>query len=217
MSIKSKLVTAAAALTLIAGVGAAGTLTANAATPKCGGGCSDFYSRAFGSASVLDVLHQAGKAGQLTTLAQASRANQGEDFSVDGLGELRDFHRAGLVQGGLNALYGGLFVYEIEYTPGHSPTNLCLGVATAPGSGTPVTLQPCGRTAKTVWIFDPQPAGTGTYALISAATSHNFQHPLALTAQRPGFSLAATPLFTNVPAKTLAHQLWSALPGVLAH
>ena len=217
MSIKSKLVTAATALTLIAGVGAAGTLTANAATPKCGGGCTDFYSRAFGSSAVLDTLHQVRKAGQLTILAKASRANQGEDFSVDGLGQLRDFYRAGLVQGGLNALYGGLFAYEIEYTPGHSPTDLCLGVASAPGSGTPVTLQPCGMNAKTIWIFDPQPASTGTYVLISAATSRDFQHPAALTALAPGFPLMTAPLFTNVPAKTLAHQLWSALAGVLPH
>ena len=121
MSIKSKIVTAAAALTLIAGVGAAGTLTARAATPKCGALCSDFYSRAFGTASVLDVLH-AGRAGQAATLARASRS-QGEDFSVDGLGQVRDFFRAGLLPGGLNALYGGLFAYEIEYTPGGSPSS----------------------------------------------------------------------------------------------
>jgi hypothetical protein len=62
MSIKSKLVTAATALTLVAGVGAAGILTANAATPKCGRACTDFYSRAFGTSSVLDALHQVGKA-----------------------------------------------------------------------------------------------------------------------------------------------------------
>jgi hypothetical protein len=212
MSIKSKLVTAATALTLIAGAGAAATLTANAATPKCGGGCADFYSRAFGPSSVLNALHQGAKAGQLT-LAKASRANQGEDFSVDGLGQLRDFFRAGLVPRGLNALYGGLFVYEIEYTPGHSPTDLCLGVATAPGSGTPVTLQPCGMNTRTVWIFDPQPGSIGTYVLISAATSGNFQHPEALTALAPGAPLTTTPL----PAKALAHQLWSALAGVLPH
>ena len=214
MSIKSKIVTAAAALTLIAGVGAAGTLTARAATPKCGALCSDFYSRAFGPGFVLDALH-AGRAGQVTTLAKASRASRGEDFSADNLGKVRDFFRAGLLSGGLNALYGGLFAYEIEYTPGGSPADLCLGVGAAPGTGTQVTLQPCGVTAKTIWIFDPEPTSTGTYyALISAATNRNFHHPAVLTALVPGFPLVTAPLAAGGPV--LPHQLWSAEQGVLA-
>jgi len=212
MSIKSKIVTAAAALALIGGIGAAGTLTANAATLKCGPACSDFYSRAFGTGSVLDALH-AGRVGQPATLARASRS-QGEDFGVDGLGRVNDFFRAGLISGGLNAVYGGLFAYEIEYTPGGSPSDLCLGVGTAPGAGTPVVLEPCGMNASTIWIFDPEPTSTGTYyALISAATSHNFRHPYSLTALVPGFPLVTAPLATGGPA--LAHQLWSAAQGVL--
>ena len=212
MSIKTKIVTAAAAFTLIVGVGAAGTLTANAATPKCGPQCSDFYSRAFGTGSVLDALH-AGRAGQPATLARAGRS-QGEDFSVDGLGQVDDFFRAGLLPGGLNALYGSQFVYEIEYTPGGSPSDLCLGVGAVPGTGTTVALEPCGKNAKTVWIFDLEPTSTGTYyALISAATSHNFNHPYALTALVPGFPLVTAPLATG--GVVLTHQLWSATQGVL--
>ena len=93
---------------------------------------------------------------------------------------MHDFYQAGLLSGGLNALYGGLFVYEIEYTPGASPSDLCLGTAATPGAvGTPVALEPCGVKAKTLWIFAPQKTSTGTYyALISAATSHNFQAPV---------------------------------------
>lgn len=216
MSIKTKLVTAAAGLTLIVGLGAAGTLTANAATPRCGPSCTDLYSRAFGPAWVLSLLKHAGRAGQLTTLDRASHAGQGEDFRVDSLGRVSDFVRAGLVSGGLNALYGKLSAFEIEYTPNGSFSDLCLGVRTAPGTGTPVTLQPCGVTAKTVWIRDPVKTRSGTFfALISAATSGNFRHPASLTVLRPGFPLVTAPLTANAPARVFAHQLWSARQGVL--
>jgi hypothetical protein len=213
MSIKSTIITVTAALAVMAGVGAgvgaAGTLAANAATPKCGSQCSDFYSRAFGSASVLDALNRPGR---LAVLAPASRASQGEDFSVDALGLVRDLARADLVVGGLNALYGGLPAYEIEYTPGGSPTDRCLGVGSTPGAGTPVALEPCGVTARTVWIFDPDGA---YYALISAATNQSFRHPFALTALVPGFPLVTAPLAAGVPASVLARQLWNARAGVL--
>jgi hypothetical protein len=209
MSIKSTIITVAAALTVAAGVGVGVGAAAHAATPKCGSQCSDFYSRAFGSASVLDALNRPGR---LAVLARASRASQGEDFSVDALGPVRDLAKAGLVAGGLNALYGGLLAYEIEYTPGGSPTDRCLGVASTPAAGTPVALEPCGVTARTVWIFDPDGA---YYVLISAATNQGFSHPFALTALVPGFPLVTAPLATGVPASVLARQLWNAREGVL--
>ena len=62
MSVKSKLVTVATALTVMAGAGAAGTLTANAATSKCGAICSDFYSAKTGTGFVLDAPNQVGQA-----------------------------------------------------------------------------------------------------------------------------------------------------------
>ena len=217
MSIKSKLTTTATALALIVGVGAAGTLTADAATRQCGPACTNLYSRAFGPAWVLNVVRHAARPGQPTTLAKASRANQGGDFSVDRLGQVRDFFRAGLVSGGLNTLYGRLFAYEIEYAPNGSSSGLCLGVRTAPGARTPVILEPCGVTASTVWIFDPVKTSSGTFsALISAAANRDFRHPFSLSVLVPGFPLVTAPLATNVPAKVLAHQLWSARQSVVA-
>ena len=211
MSIKTKIVTVAAALALIAGIGAAGARTANAATRQCGSVCSNLYSRAFGSAFVLEALPQAGRP---TTLAKASGANQGEDFIIDNLGTVADFHTAGLISGGLSALYGGLSVYEIEFTPAGSATGMCLGVGTAPRAGTPVVLEPCGVTAKTVWIFDPVPGSTYG-ALISGATDRNFRHPYSLTVLRAGSPLVTAPLAINAPASVVSHQLWSRDTGVL--
>jgi hypothetical protein len=48
MSINRKIITAAATLTIAAGVGAAATLPANAVTPSCGQSCVNFYSTALG-------------------------------------------------------------------------------------------------------------------------------------------------------------------------
>ena len=215
MSIKSKFVTAATALTVMAGVGAAGTLTANAATSKCGSVCADFYSATTGKAFVLDAPNQAGHPGQPVTLAPASRASKGEDFVVQVLGTVRDFHEAGFLSGGLNALYGGLSVYEIEYAPGASPSFLCLGTAATPVAGTRVTLQPCGMQAKTLWIFAPHTTSTGAYdALISAATGKNFQDPYVLTSLKPGAPLVTAQLVAGTSPE-FAHQLWNWETGVL--
>jgi hypothetical protein len=222
MSIKSKLVTVATALTVIVGVGAAGTLTANAATPRCGATCSDFYSRAFGTAFVFSVPKRAGQGsqvgqvGQPVILARAYRASRGEDFAVDNLGTVHDFYHAGLLSRGLNALYSRLFVYEIDYAPGGSLSGLCLGTARTPGAGTRVTLEPCGVTVKTVWIFAPEKKSTRTYyALISAATSRNFRHPYSLTTLARGVPLVTAPLAASSRSFVFARQLWSAKQGVL--
>lgn len=216
MSIKTKLVTAATALTVISGVGAGGTLTANAATAKCGATCSDFYSRAFGTAFVFGVPKRAGQVGQPAILARANRASRGEDFAVDTLGTVHDFYRAGLLSRGLNTLYSSLVVYEIDYAPGGSLSGLCLGTARAPGAGTRVNLEPCGVTVKTVWIFAPEKTSTGTYyALISAATSRNFRHPYSLTTLARGVPLVTAPLAASTTRSAFAHQLWNAERGVL--
>jgi hypothetical protein len=42
--------------------------------------------------------------------------------------------------------------HEYEYTPGNALSGLCAGVAVTAANGTPVALQPCGLTSKTVWI-----------------------------------------------------------------
>ena len=164
MSMKSKIVTAAATLTLTtglaAGLGAAGTLTANAATSPCAANCVNWFSAAFGTAAhpafVLNVPDHVAKAGQPVTLAPASGANKAEDFSPDNVATVRSLVAAGLMNPGLDKLYSGLSVYEFQYAPGGKSTGLCAGVGTTPGLATPVTLQPCGVTARTTWILDPQ-------------------------------------------------------------
>src|ERR1700722_16481338 len=71
MSIKSKVLAAAATLTLVGGVGAAGALTAGsaaAATPSCGNSCANIFTKQFGTFHspnfTVDVLKQGERVGQ---------------------------------------------------------------------------------------------------------------------------------------------------------
>ncbi len=58
MSIKSKVLAAAATLTLVGGVGAAGALTAgsaSAATPSCGTSCINIFTKQFGTLPLAEL------------------------------------------------------------------------------------------------------------------------------------------------------------------
>ena len=63
MSIKSKVFAAAATLTLVGGVGAAGAISASAATPSCGFTCIEVFNHNFGTHKhpnfILDTLRRA--------------------------------------------------------------------------------------------------------------------------------------------------------------
>jgi hypothetical protein len=217
MSIKSKIITAAAALSLIVGVGAAGTQTANAATVPCGLGCANLFSFAFGIAGnpvayVLDVPGGA-QVGGAVILAQESHTNPNEDFTESVQGTVHDLFLAGLVPSGLDALYSSRNVFEMEFAPGGVESGLCVGVAVFS-----VSLQPCGTGVKTLWILDPQTTVSFIpyFAVISAATT-NFQHPDSLTTLFfPGMQLVTAPLlpYNRFPALS-AHQLWGVVRGVL--
>jgi hypothetical protein len=214
MSITSKVITAALALGVVTGVGAAGAHTANAATPKCGALCTNFYSKALGKGYLVNVVNQASQIGQPASLAKAADTNAGEDYVLSTQGLVKNFYRAGLISAGLDALYPNLAVVEIGYVPAGKPSGLCLGVGTAPGVGTPVTLQTCGANARTTWILDPVTTSSGTYdELFSGATAGDFQHPYSLTGGLAGQPLLTEPLASADPA--LTHQLWGDFEGVI--
>ena len=170
MSIKSKVFAASATLTLIGGVGAAGAMSANAATPSCGDNCINVFSPLFGThhnpGFVLDVLRQGEKVGQPIILFRASNFDPAEDFVVSYQGLVSDFFAAGLVSAAVNLHYGGGSklpdgtktaddpAFELEYAPYGVQSGLCAGVGSTALQGTKVSLQPCGVSSKTVWIAD---------------------------------------------------------------
>jgi hypothetical protein len=114
MSIKSKLLAGAAALTLVSGLGASSLAmagAANAATPSCGPNCIDIFSHQFGTFHhpnfVMDVFKQAQNVGQPIILFRTSNTDPAEDFTVANQGTVNDFFQAGLVSAAVNLHYGG--------------------------------------------------------------------------------------------------------------
>ena len=113
MSIKSKVLAAAATLTLVGGVGVAGALsagTASAATPSCGNSCINIFSQQFGTHKspnyVVDVLRQGEKVGQPIILFRTANFDPAEDWTLAFQGTTADFFAAGLVSSAVALHYG---------------------------------------------------------------------------------------------------------------
>src|SRR6202043_3337913 len=74
--------------------------------------------------------------------------------------------------------------FEIEYAPFGVDSGLCMGVAAAAFNHEGVTLQPCGVSAKTVWIADifdsPDTLFNGSVPAINGSGT-NFSRPFLLT------------------------------------
>jgi hypothetical protein len=254
MSIKSKVFAAAAALTLVGG-GAVGALTAGAAaaaTPSCGVTCVEFFSAEFGSFSsqnfVLDTLRRGEKAGQPQILFRTSGSDPAEDYTISDEGVVSDFYTAGLISSAVALHYGGLgcedydtttatcttfypdlAAYEIEYSPYGADSGLCAGVGTTAVAGTKVTLQPCGDSAKTIWIIDSEDETTSDYYPLINGSDTNFSQPYVLTyptnsyptdMPRPGLYVTNLTGFKGAnglptPGTVNDHQLWGYHTGVL--
>ena len=207
MGLKSKVFAAAATLTLVGGVSTVGMLSAAAATPSCGGACVDIFSREFGTHRtpnfVLDVWRQGAKVGQPIILFRTSNSDPAEDFTVSFQGAVSDFFAAGLVSSAVALHYGGLAAgadddaaYELEYAPYCVDSGLCVGVRATAMQGEGVTLQPCGVSAKTVWILDDggtnfpggdSPSTLPVYAPLINGSDTNFSHPYVLTYPKNGY------------------------------
>ena len=254
MSITSKVCAAAATLTLVGGVGAAAATTASAATPSCGRTCIDIFSRNYGThhhaSFVLDVWRHGARVGQPVILFPTSTSDPAEDFTVAFQGRVSDFASAGLMSPPLALHYGGScetfsthtractkhfpdnFAYEIQYAPYGVDSGLCVGTATTAVQNTPVSLQPCGASAKTVWVVDVTPSTGRTlfnrYVPLINGSGTNVSHPFVLTYPKNGFP-ADTPrprLMTQkvqqfsdnfVKGGTVyVNQQWGADPGPLS-
>jgi hypothetical protein len=214
MSIKSKVLAAAATLTLVGGVGTAGALTAGsagAATPSCGLSCVNTFNKDFpptgqtgGPASPIDVFRQGEKVGQPIILFRSSNSDPALDWTISAQGLVSEFAAVGLVSPAIALHYGGgatfpckttktgrcpfpdFDAFEIEYAPFGVDSGLCMGLAATAFQGEGVTLQPCGVSAKTVWVidgFDNQsilPNQQPGLPLINGSDT-NFSHPFVLT------------------------------------
>jgi hypothetical protein len=253
MFIKTRVLAAATMLTLAGGAAAAGALpaqTAGAATTSCGSRCIDFFSRQAGTYrhpnGVLAVLNRAARVGQPVVASRASRRDPGEDFTISSRAKVSEFFAAGLVTKWIALHYGGLgcrvyrpaahrclryypdtFGYEIEYSPRGVSSGLCVGTPAAAGNGTLVSLQPCGVSARTVWVVDlPDSIGPRTsrpFAPLINGSQTDPSRPFLLTYPRnprpaglPGRQLATEALTRAAHHRTVENsQLWGAGFGAL--
>jgi len=234
MSIKSKMLAAAATLTLVGG--AAGMLAsgpANAATPSCGHRCINLFSKKFSDVLttkppfVVDVLRQGAKVGQPIIMFQSSNSDPAEDFTVSLQGRVSDFVTAGLVSPALAIHYARDFAWEFQYSPNGVDSGLCIGTASAPITNAGVTLQPCGVSAKTVWITDVQNIERGgvftfPYVPLISGAGSNFSNPFVLTYpqngnpnDKPRPQLVTQNLHQFSRGQVFDNQQWSAFFGVL--
>jgi hypothetical protein len=218
MSLRSKILAAAATLTLVGALGAAGATagTARAATPSCGPTCIDIFSKNFGTATnpqfTVDVFRQSQKTGQPVILFRESNADPALDWTISNDGQVSDFYAAGLVSAELALHYGcnGVIVvagasipcaptgavddyaFEDQYSPFGVDSGLCAGVASTAFQNEGVSLQPCGVSARTVWVVDTldscptNPLYSAELPLINGSDL-NFSHPFVATYPAAGF------------------------------
>jgi hypothetical protein len=69
----------------------------------------------------------------------------------------------------------------MQYSPYGVDSGLCSGVAATAVAGEKVTLQPCGVSAKTVWIEDAPETPFSSYIPFINGSDTNFSQPFVLT------------------------------------
>jgi hypothetical protein len=259
--IRSKILAFAATLTLAGGVTAAGAVTAgtaSAGTPSCGATCINTYPAEYAGTSlgdpqfVVDVYRQGEKAGQPVILFRSSNADPAEDWVITDEDPASDFYAVGLLSSEMALEYGcttgGTIVvagaevpcnagasdaaaWQDQYAPFGVESGLCMGVAATAFSGEGVTLQPCGASARTVWLEDTNANdkspvtldGTEFWAALNGSGT-SFSNPLALTyagnaypTDKPRVQLVVDQLgqFSNGTPNDDNNQLWTGVAGVL--
>ena len=226
MSMKRKILAAAATLTMVGGLSTVGVLSANAATPSCGRTCINIFSREFGNHArpnfVLDVFRQSARVGQPIILFRTSNTDKAEDFNVSLQGTVDQFFHAGLISAAMDLHFANKLAFEFEYTPNGAGTNLCVGVATTAANRTPVSLQPCGVSAKTLWVAISARTIRGFIVALINGSNMNFSHPFVLhypgnafptDIPRPQLNTFNLQRFSN--GVVFDNELWGATFGVL--
>jgi hypothetical protein len=189
------------------GLMSAGATTASCATGCVTGYGQEFslgtpeYPLPGSQGFVFDVLRQGEKAGQPVILFRDSDSDPAEDFTLSDEGLVSGFFTAGLVSAAVDLHYGGGCetytttgsppvvtcttyypndtAYELEYSPYGVDSGLCVGTGSTAGNGTPVVLEPCGLSSKTVWVQDSGTVLDSYYPLINGSGT-SFTDPYVL-------------------------------------
>ena len=222
MSIKSKVLAAAAVLSLAGGLSAAGAGAASAATPQCANNCLTPKSAAY-PRFVESALFGIPLRGVPTIVSPAAGWNPGEDFTLPTGTPVNAayYYARGMVSAALTSQYGGtgFAAVQIEYAPYGKPTGLCSGIATTAYQDEALSLQPCSTPDTTVWILDFNDSQIrGDYSIINASTT-DFTHPFVMTILGNPAQQLFTPIILQHllgnPGNVPANELWSTASGTL--
>ena len=218
MSIKAKVLAAAATLTITGALSTAGTLPASAATPQCGQACIQIFSAKFGTYAnpgfIETVFLGIPAAGVPTIVHRASSSDPAGDFIIPQAGPVSTFYADGMVSAAVNAHYGGETAVQVEYAPYGKATGLCAAVATTAYQNEGLSLQPCSTPGTTVFILDfaDSPATAPDYFPIVNASTTDFTHPFTMTIQgNPAHELFPQIKLQHLignPADVPDNQLW---------
>src|SRR5260370_10688730 len=223
MSIKSKVLAAAATLTIVGGLSTAGTLSASAATLQCSAvnkTCLEVYSLKYATPTSLGFVETVflgiPAVGVPTIVHQANSSDPAEDLIIPLAGTVSQLYALGMVSAAVNEHYGSERAAQIEYAPYGVPTGLCTAVATTAYQDEGLSLQPCSTPGTTVWILDfaDSPATAPTYFPIVNGSDTDFVHPFAMPilgnpAHPPSTPIIMRHLIGN-PGSVPANQLWGA-------
>jgi hypothetical protein len=227
---------------------------AKAETPSCGAFnffCVDLFSKQFGTHKdpgfIQDVWRQGNRVNQPIILFRISSSDPAEDFTTDdlvcvpntvlvcnnGFPALFTVKELQAISGGtlFNAItaaqYANSYVVENEYAPFGVNSGLCAGIAAAPFNGEGVTLQPCGFTARTLWIINssnPIFSFIHGYTSLINGANQNFSHPYVLTypangyptdLPRPQLNVHQIQTFSQGFPFVVTQQLWGADFGTI--
>ena len=216
MSIKTKVLAAAAALTVAGGLGTAAALPAGASTTQCGSACVQIFNKMYGPGFVESVFQGLPTAGQPTIVHRASDSDPTGDF-INPLGHpmpVSYFYAQGMVSAAVNAHFGPPDVaVQVEYAPFGQATGLCAAVATTAYQNEGLSLQPCSTPGTTVFIIDftDAPAAKPYFPIVNASTT-DFTHPFTMTihgnpASKPFPQITLQHMHDN-PADVPDNQLW---------
>ena len=223
MSIKTKVLAAAATLTVAGGLSTAGTLPATAATTQCGSACVQIFSKMFGTYThpgfIESVFLGIPLADVPTIVHRASSSDPTGDFIVSKRGTVSTFYADGMVSAAVNARYGSETAVQVEYAPYGHATGLCSAVATTAYQGEGLSLQPCSTPGTTVFIIDTadSPATAPAYFPIVDASTTDFIHPFTMTIHGdPAHNLFPQIKLEHLignPANVPDNQLWGSAAG----
>jgi|HubBroStandDraft_1064217.scaffolds.fasta_scaffold09950_3 hypothetical protein len=235
-----------AGLGLSAGAASAATHVTHSkkGTVACGGNCVNIFSDVLGSSVTMNAyLHldngSGGYTGAPVNLHLASNNRPNGDFEPSISGFV--FQYCGFLANDFFSPtsyicqnYPFFAVIELNWAPFGEQSGWCAGVKN-PYNGEKVTLQPCGESARTVWVADRNHSTLGTNCLVPAVppvpagassavnfcplingSDTNFAQPLVLTLNTgtyyPQNQLFLSRLLTLGGIAPL-NQLWAYYPG----